>query len=106
MRHSLLITDRPEQVEINWGERRIVAELRRTQRRVLRIEVRPSGSIVVVAPVDEELGKIQVRVKRKSSWIFRKIDRVLTRPSLTPERRFVSGETHLLLGRQYRLSIH
>jgi predicted metal-dependent hydrolase len=92
-------------IEIHWGLRRTVAELRRTERRVLRIEVKPSGSVIVFAPVGEELGNVLDRVKRKGSWIFRELDRIYRRPSTTPERRFVSGETHLLLGRQYRLSI-
>ena len=94
-----------ERVEVEWGERRAVAELRRSARRVLRIEVRPSGDVVVIAPEGENLGTIQDRVTKKGAWIFREIDRVATRPSVTPERRFVSGETHLLLGKQYRLSI-
>ena len=44
-------------------------------------------------------------MKRKGAWIFRELDRIATRPSVTPDRHFVSGETHLLLGKQYRLSI-
>lgn len=94
-----------ETLQITWGQRQIVAELRRTQRRVLRIEVRPSGKVVVFAPISEEVCKVEERVKHKRPWIFRKIDRVLSWPSLTPERYFVSGETHLLLGKRYRLSI-
>lgn len=94
-----------EQIEIHWGPRRILAELRRTTRRVLRLKVRPSGEVIVFAPSGEELVKIQERVNRRRPWIFRKIDQVLNWPARTPERHFVSGETHLLLGKQYRLSI-
>lgn len=94
-----------EKIEIKWGTRQTIAELRRTQRRVLRIEVRPSADVVVFAPDCESVTEVKKRVERKCAWIFRKIDRVLDRPSITPERHFVSGETHLLLGRQYRLSI-
>lgn len=94
-----------EQIELSLGDRQAVAELRRSQRRVLRIEVKPSGSVVVFAPSGEELSEIRERVRRKSPWIFREIDRIANRASITPERRFVSGETHLLLGRQYRLAV-
>ena len=94
-----------EQLDITWGQRRTLALLRRTQRRVLRIEVRPSGDVFVFAPVGEDIGVIQARVRRKCPWIFREIDRVANRPSVTPERHFVSGETYLLLGRRYRLAI-
>lgn len=94
-----------EQIQLSLGDRRAPAELRRTHRRVLRIEVKPSGLVVVFAPSGEGLSEIRERVKRKSPWIFREIDRIANRASITPERRFVSGETHLLLGRQYRLAI-
>jgi predicted metal-dependent hydrolase len=94
-----------EHIEVGWGERRTVAALQRTARRVLRIEVRPSGAVVVFAPSGETFDSIRDRVKRKGSWIFRELDRISTRPSVTPDRHFVSGETHLLLGKQYRLSI-
>jgi predicted metal-dependent hydrolase len=94
-----------EQIQVKLGNRRIAAQLRRTHRRVLRIEVRPSGEVIVLAPIGEEGVKVAERVHRRAAWIFRQVDRVLERPAVTPERRFVSGETHLLLGKQYRLAI-
>jgi predicted metal-dependent hydrolase len=94
-----------EQIEVGWGQRRTHATLKRTNRRVLRIEVRPSGDVFVFAPSGTDLGAVQNRVMRKGEWIFREIDRVASRPSATPDRHFISGETHLLLGKQYRLSI-
>lgn len=94
-----------EQIEIGWGERRTFANLRRTERRVLRIEVQPSGAVVVFAPSSEPLDAIRDRLKRKGAWIFRELDRISARAVTTPERRLVSGETHLLLGKQYRLTI-
>lgn len=94
-----------EQIEIQWGERHAIAELRRTQRRVLRVEVKPSGDIVVFAPAGEQLAAVESRVRRKSPWIFREIDRIECGPAVTPLRHFLSGETHLLLGKPYRLAI-
>ena len=94
-----------EQITVGWGGRQVIANLRRTSRRVLRIEVRPSGDVVVFAPSGECLAAIQDRVKKKCAWVFRETDRIGTRTSATPDRHFVSGETHLLLGKQYRLAI-
>lgn len=94
-----------EQIEICWGERRVIAELLRTDRRALRIDIRPTGEVAIFAPVGEEIGEIQSRARRKGAWIFAQIDTIAQRPKVTPKRRFISGETHLLLGRQYRLSI-
>lgn len=94
-----------EQIEINWGGRRVIADLLRTEKRALRIDVRPTGEVAVFAPVGEELGEIRARAQRKGAWVFAQIDTITRRPKVTPKRMFVSGETHLLLGRQYRLSI-
>lgn len=94
-----------EHLEICWGERRKVAELRRTERRVLRVDVKPTGEVIVFAPTDEAIEAVRSRVKRKGGWIFRELDRIDARPAVTPIRHFVSGETHLLLGKPYRLSI-
>lgn len=94
-----------EQIEICWGERRITAELTRTVRRTLRIDVRPTGEVTVFAPAGEGIEQIRTRAHRKGAWIFAQIDTIAQRPKVTPERRYISGETHLLLGRQYRLSV-
>jgi len=94
-----------EQIEICWGERRVTAELTRTVRRALRIDVRPTGEVTVFAPIGEDLDEIRTRAHRKGAWIFAQIDTIAQRPKVTPERRYISGETHLLLGRQYRLSV-
>jgi predicted metal-dependent hydrolase len=94
-----------EQIEICWGERRTTAELRRTHRRVLRVEVRPSGDVVVFAPDSERIDTVQSRLQRKCPWIFRELDRIECGPVVTPPRHFLSGETHLLLGKPYRLTV-
>lgn len=94
-----------EKIEICWGERRVTAELTRTARRALRIDVRPTGEVTVFAPIGEDPEEIRTRALRKSAWIFAQIDTIAQRPKVTPERRYISGETHLLLGRQYRLSV-
>jgi predicted metal-dependent hydrolase len=105
MRPSARTSEGHEQIEIDWGERRAFADLRRTDRRVLRVEIQPSGGVVVFAPFGKSMDAVRERLRRKGAWIFRELDRIAARPVNTPERRLVSGETHLLLGRQYRLSI-
>ncbi|MFC0499909.1 M48 family metallopeptidase [Asaia krungthepensis] len=100
-----MVSQSAEQIEICWGERRITAELTRTVRRALRIDVRPTGEVTVFAPVGEGIEQIRTRAHRKGAWIFAQIDTIAQRPKVTPERRYISGETHVLLGRQYRLSV-
>src|SRR5262245_57326966 len=97
--------DTAEQVTIAWGSREIAASLCRTNRRVLRIEIEPSGRVTVFAPNDASSEAIAVRCRRKGPWIFRELDRLSAEPASTPYRCYVSGETHLFMGRAYRLAV-
>ena len=90
---------------IRWGERSANATLLRTARRVLKIDVKPTGAVWIHAPVDADVSTVEARVGRKGAWIFGEIDRIAGYVASTPERRYISGETHLLLGRQYRLAV-
>ncbi len=94
-----------ERIDLVWGQRTLDVDLRRTNRRVLRIEVKPTGEVVVHAPTGETLDAVRLRLNKKCHWIFRQLDKIAGRPVRTPPRHFVSGETHLLLGKSYRLSL-
>lgn len=94
-----------EQITIAWSSRKIVATLCRTDRRILKIEIGPDGRIAVLAPRDAPIETIEVRCRRKGSWIFRNLDRILSQPAFTPERCYLSGETHFFAGSPYRLAI-
>lgn len=77
----------------------------RRPRKTLEIAVEPDASVVVAAPLDASLDAIELRLRRRASWIMRQqryFSQFLPR---TPERRFVAGETHLYRGRQYRLKV-
>ncbi len=90
---------------LKWGNRSVAARLRLSERRVLKIEIDPEGVVTVHAPHGVDLDEIARRAAQKSSWIFRELDVIAARPANTPLRRYVSGENHLFLGRQYRLQI-
>jgi predicted metal-dependent hydrolase len=96
---------RVETIVLQWGSRSVAARLRQTERRVLKLEIDPEGIVTVLAPSDAEISEIARRAEQKGAWIFRRLDEIGARPVRTPSRRYVSGETHLLLGRQYRLQI-
>lgn len=97
--------DRAESIILQWGSRTVAARVRRSERRVLKIEIDPEGVVTVHAPSDADMDDIARRAVHKGSWIFRELDVISARPANTPVRRYVSGETHLFLGRQYRLQI-
>lgn len=80
-------------------------QARYSTRKTLAISVQPDGSVEVVAPNGTMQGVIEQRLHRRASWVLgqrRYFDQFHPR---TPRRRHVSGETHLYLGRQYRLKV-
>lgn len=94
-----------ELLTIAFGDRNVAAAVNRTNRRTLRIAVRSNGDVDVFVPSDAEWSEIERRILRRRAWVFKQLDALDRASVTTPDRRFVSGESHLLLGRQYRLSI-
>ena len=61
--------------------------------------------IQVTAPIGTPPEAVRAKLVKRGAWILstrRDFDRL--RPA-TPPRRFVAGETHRFLGRQYRLLV-
>lgn len=90
---------------IQCGEHRIEFTVVRRDRKTLEIGVEPDTSVVVAAPRDASPQDIFSKVQKRASWIRRQqryFSQFLPR---TPERRFIAGETHHYLGRQYRLKV-
>ena len=92
--------------KIQYGTSLIDYALEYSDRKTLGIKVHPDKSVQVIAPVDASAEDVRVKVKSKARWILRQQDFFLSFHPLTPERRYVSGETHLYLGKQYKLKIH
>ena len=90
---------------LRYGEREIHYEIVRRRRKTLEIAVAPDASVVVAAPLDTPVDAIEAKLKKRAAWITRQqryFSQFLPR---TPERRYIAGETHLYLGRQYRLKV-
>jgi predicted metal-dependent hydrolase len=77
----------------------------RSARRTLRIVVSPDGSVAAHIPKEATVEEIVARVSRRGSWIKRELFRCEKKRPRTPARQCVSGETHLFLGKQYRLVV-
>jgi predicted metal-dependent hydrolase len=88
-----------------FGETEIRFSLNFIDRKTLAIHVYPDGSVNVNAPLSAELEKIYDKVKKRAPWILKQQRQFETYPPMLPARRYVSGETHRYLGRQYRLKI-
>ncbi|WP_223550540.1 M48 family metallopeptidase [Aestuariivivens sp. NBU2969] len=91
--------------KVTYGTTVIEYDLEYKPRKTLGIKVYPDKTIKVLAPEETSIEKVREKVKKKSSWILKQQDFFLSFHPLTPPRKFVSGETHLYLGRQYRLKL-
>lgn len=91
--------------QLRFGSRLIDFILHYQARKSLRIIVHPEGTVEVVAPITAREVDVVKRVRQKASWILKQIDYFHSYKPTTPLRRFINGETHLYLGRQYRLKI-
>jgi predicted metal-dependent hydrolase len=77
----------------------------RSARKTTAITVSPDQRVTVRAPQQADADAIERIVQRRSAWIVRQqkfFEQFLPK---TPPRAFVSGETHLYLGRKYRLKV-
>ena len=90
---------------IQFGSKQIDFQLEYSSRKTLGITVKPDLSVLVKAPVDTSLEKVKEKLRKKAPWIIRQQSFFLYFHPKTPARKFISGETHLYLGRQYRLKI-
>jgi len=90
---------------ITYGKNKISFLLKQDNRKSLKISVSPDMSIQVVAPNDIPEDKIIERVKKKAAWIIKKLEYFKAFLPLRPPKKYVSGETHRYLGRQYRLKV-
>jgi len=90
---------------IQFGSKQIYFQLEYSSRKSLGITVKPDLSVLVKAPVDTSLEKVKEKLRKKAPWIIRQQSFFLYFHPKTPARKYISGETHLYLGRQYRLKI-
>ena len=90
---------------IQFGSKQIDFHLEYSNRKTLGITVKPDLLVLVKAPVDTTLEKVEEKLRKKAPWIIRQQSFFLTFHPKSPAKKFVGGETHLYLGRQYRLSI-
>jgi len=90
---------------VAFGNEKIEFRLRRSKRKTLGITVEPDMSVLVTAPRNADVEKVKAKVRNRAAWIRRQrrfFEQFL--PQMPP-RRYVSGETHRYLGRQYRLKV-
>lgn len=90
---------------ITWGNIEIPYRYYYSHRKTIGISVHPDLSVTVRAPNDTSIEKIREFVHRRAGWIRRTWKDFEQYLPKQPERRYIGGETHRYLGRQYRLKI-
>ena len=74
-------------------------------RKKLTIHVYPEMHVEVLAPAGRDLESILARIQGRARWIVKQWRYFEQFQPKQPDRRFLGGETHVYLGRQYRLKI-
>lgn len=86
--------------QIKYGSESISYTLEFTDRKTLGITVSPKMDVLVKAPLGSSIEKVREKVKRRADWILQQQSYFLSfHPKIT-KRRYVSGESHLYLGRR------
>lgn len=94
-----------EKRQIEYGVQVIEYSLERRERTTLEITVEPDGLVRVTAPSNAPVDDIAARVRRRARWILGQQASFADFRPRTPRRIYVPGETHLYLGRQYRIRV-
>lgn len=90
---------------VEYGNQQIHFHLKKVGRKTLGIEVHPDLSTWAIAPNNVTISEVKTKILKRAKWIIKQksfFEQFLPR---TPERMFVSGETHLYLGKRYILRV-
>lgn len=90
---------------IEFGTTTINYSLEYLSRKTMGIYVHPDCTVEVKVPCDATLEKIREHVRRRAPWIIKQQNHFREFGLRMPKRKYVSGESHLYLGRQYMLRI-
>lgn len=95
-----------ERSEVQFGRTRILYAIRRSSRReTVAITIDPRQGVLLTAPRGVAVERLDRVVYAKARWIVERLRRKRDLALPVPAREFVSGETFLYLGRQYRLRV-
>lgn len=93
------------QYNIEYGQSVIHFALQFSDRKTVAITVRPNCQVIITAPNGADLSRVQELVHKRARWIQKRQQYFQQFLPRTPARSYMSGETHLYLGRQYRIKL-
>ena len=71
----------------------------------MSVTVGPEDGVVLLAPADAPILRLDQVVRQKASWIVDRLRHVGSLDRPLPKREFISGESYFYLGRSYRLKV-
>ncbi|MCK9224118.1 MAG: M48 family metallopeptidase [Candidatus Muirbacterium halophilum] len=90
---------------IKYGNRNLEYNVVFMKRKTIAITVKTDKTIEVKVPLEAEEYQIQKKILKKARWIIKQINYFTQFNPGETKRYYLSGETHLYLGKQYRLKI-
>ena len=90
---------------VQYGETVIAYDVAYAPRKTVAITVAPDLRVSVTAPLGATSDAVAARVRLRAPWILRQRRELERYLPARPPRLYVSGATHLYLGRQYRLKV-
>ena len=90
---------------IQYGATIINYDIVFAPRKTLSICVNPDSTVCLKAPINATLEQIQKKVRKRASWILKQKRFFESFGTPTTKRQYISGESHLYLGRQYMLRV-
>lgn len=91
---------------ICYGNKKITFEIKRSNRKkTTAIHVTPTATVVISVPRDLEEDRVCEIVEKKARWILEKKEFMRSRSHFNMAKEFVSGESFLYQGKQYRLKV-
>ena len=91
---------------LNYGGLRVPFQIEYRERKNLAITVHPDQRLEIVAPEGCDPERVLERIERRQAWILKQWRYFEQFKPAQPVPSYVSGETSLYLGRQYRLKVH
>ena len=91
------------QKSFNIKGRQINCEIKRSRRRTVALYVHPDKSVEIRMPLLFSVDEIEPFLIKHSRWLFNRLDLPEKKP--VEPKKFVSGELHYFLGKQYPIEI-
>ena len=102
MNTSKYFTYGDERIHFECVVRSIVSS--KSKQRIL-IKVHPNGKVIVSVPEQIDEQSLMRAIKKRSRWIYQKLRDFRAQSQYLTPREYVSGESHLYLGKQYMLKV-